>query len=232
MATARDIITSALRKIHVLGIGAALDSTEADQALQTLNDLLSTITVEGCTIYESTKESFSLTGAESYTIGSGLDFSTTAPIDIISAYVTIGGVDYPLEKMGEKEYFAIYDKDLPTTYPCAYYYDGNHTTPRIYVYPVSSGTITLVTRKPLPTFSTLTTTFDMPAHYKPMLIHNLAVWVAPEYEREASFTVQSIAERTYQAIKTQNNRNNPRKVISMFPADSIGYYDIDSGEIQ
>lgn len=210
MATARDIVTSALRKIHVIGLGASLDSDEADQALSTLNDMLTSYSAEGAMIFDETLESFSLTANQSsYTVGSGLDFNTTAPLYIMNAYVRQGTIDYPLKIVDSNQYSAIAQKSLSGSVPLVLYYDSNYSSPKIYLYPVpaSADTLYMTSAKALTEFTDLDTAFAMPAHYKAMLVHNLAVWIAPEYEREASPTIQGIAARTKKTVIAQNRRN-------------------------
>lgn len=210
MTTAREIITSSLRKIAVLGNGSSLDSTEADQALGTLNDLLSSFSAEGALIFEETLEEFSLvSNQESYTIGTGLDFNTTAPLYITAAYVRQGDTDYPVTPFDEQEYSRISQKSISGSVPRIYYYDTNFPVATIYFYPVpsSSDTFHMYSRKALTSFATLDAVFNMPEQYKAMLIHNLAVWIAPEYEREASPTIKKLAAKSKKTVLVQNKRN-------------------------
>lgn len=211
MATARDIVEGALRKIHVLGNGASLPAEESSQALENLNDLLAYLSAEEVYIYQETKETFNLVGSTaSYTIASGGDFDTTAPEEITAAFVTQGDTDYGLEQYDEVEYANIYNKNIEGLTNGIFYYDNNYPTARIYLWPVPTGadTITLYSRKALTEFSGLTTTFAFPNIYKPMLIYNLAVWMAPEYEREPSRQVIKVAKQTLNAVQARNERNN------------------------
>jgi hypothetical protein len=211
MTTARDLIKDALRKIHVLGKGQSLDDDEADDALRLLNSMLAMWSVQGDLVFTSSKETFSLTGAGTYTIGSGLDFSTVAPLYITSAYVTTGSTDYDLHRIDDTEYSAISQKTIASSIPEYYYYDGNPTA-RIYLYPVDSGatSITINSVKPLTSFATLDTVYDMPAEYEIAIVYNLAVLIAPEYEKEPAFIVSRTANRSLEGIRAQNNRNNKR----------------------
>jgi hypothetical protein len=216
MTTARDLITSALRKIQVLGNGSTLDPTEADQALETLNSLLSSFSAEGAITFEETLESFTLTNNKaSYTIGAGEDFSTTAPLYITAAYVRQGDTDYPVTSFDEQEYSRISQKDISGSVPRIYYYDTNFPVATIYFYPVpsSSDTFFMHSRKALTSFTTLDTVFNMPEQYKAMLIHNLAVWIAPEYEREASPTIKKLAAKTKKTVLVQNERNEKHAAL-------------------
>lgn len=213
MTTARDIITSALRKIQVLGTGSSLDANEADEALDTLNAMLASFSAEGYQTYQNFNETFTFTTSkESYTIGSGQDFDTAAPIEITAAYVTQSTIDYPLTAYGEQEYSRINQKNLKSSTPDIFYYDDNHPVANIYFYPVptSGTTFTMYSRKPLTSFDTLDTVFSFPAEYEAMLVYNLAVWIAPEYEREASPTVRTVAAKTKKTVAVQNRRSENR----------------------
>lgn len=208
MTTARDLIESALRKIHVLGTGASLDDTEAQDALSTLNAMMATWSAEGDMIYAETIETFNLSGAASYTIGSGATFNTDRPLYISAAYTSSGDTDYPLVQIDNQEYAAITQKDIANI-PSVYYYDAGFPNGTLYLYPVptSVSTITLHSFKPLTSFTSLTTSFSMPPEYESALVYNLALWLAPEYEREASMGVKHIAHESKGAVEAQNKRN-------------------------
>lgn len=210
MTTARDIIKSMLRKIHVLGTGSSLDPTEAEQALSILNDLLSTSSIQSPMVYTETIETFSLTeGDNEYTIGSGGDFDTTRPLKINAAYVTQEDNDYTLTPIDKVEYSEIWNKSI-STIPSKFYYNENYPLGTIWLnyLPISVTTITLTSEKPLTQFTDLDTAFSMPPEYKMFLEFNGAVLVAPEYEREASQTVKNQAKKIKRLISIQNRKND------------------------
>ena len=207
MTTARTIIEDALRKIHVLGKGLSLDNDEADDALGVLNQMLASLSSQGGYVYAETKETFNLSTAASYTIGSGGDFNTTRPVKIISMYTTTGTTDYPVIQIGSVDYANITQKDTSTTYPDYFYYDAAFPTATIYFYPKPvGGTVTINSLKHLTSFSTLDTAYSMPPEYEAMLVYNLAEWIAPEYEKEAAPTVKRIAKQTKNNVLIQNNQ--------------------------
>ena len=229
MTTARDIINSAYRKIGVLGQGQSLSASEINDALEALNDMIESWSLEGALIYTETKETFNLTGAVSYTIGSGQTFDTELPNKIVSAYITENGEDTPVNIISQNSYSEIADKDeLGSTQDI--YFDGNYPTANIYVWPVKSGiTLTLFTEKSLNTFDNVTTDFAMPPAYKRALKYNLAVEVAPEFEKEASRTVKNIAKNSLKLIKAQNKKNN-KDPVSLDPIYlRRGRFDIRTG---
>ena len=222
MATARDIIKAALRQIHVLGVGSSLTDEEAQDALDTLNSMLSVWSVDGNMVYTETIETFNLTGGDGeYTIGSGGDFNTTRPISIDAAYVTQGSTDYSLMAYDKQQYADIPQKDLGGI-SRIFYYDAGYPlgTIRLFSIPEGVTTITLYTTKPLTQFTDLDTSFAMPEEYKAALIYNLAVWIAPEYERDASPTTQKKANYTKRAVEIQNARNDKHVATVNVPSRS------------
>jgi hypothetical protein len=231
MTTARDIIKSALRKIAVLGTGSSLDATEANDALGTLNSMLASWSVEGNMVYAETKETFPLTSAASYTMGSGGDFNTTRPNKIVTAYTTLGATDYPLTMYDDASYASIADKTTAQGIPQILYNDGNFPLITIRLWPIPSGTtsITIYSEKPLMAFDTLDTAYAMPAEYQMALEFNLAMLLAPEYEREASSTVARTAIKSKRSVSVQNNKNNIRRSVIDAPLSENGnrrFFDI------
>jgi hypothetical protein len=216
MTTARDIIEAALRKIHVVGVGQSLSGSEAVDALQTLNAMLDSWSVQGNLVFAETIETFNLTGAASYTIGSGATFNTSRPVDIASAYVSSGDTDYPLDNYDWSQYSNITDKSA-SGIPSIFYYNAGFPTATIYLYPVPSGvsTITLHSFKPLSSIANLNAEVVLPPSYERAMVYNLAVEIAPEYEKEASPSVKAIANESKKAVMTANIRN----------ANNISYVD-------
>lgn len=231
--TARDIVKTVLRKISELGTGQDLDANDANDVLNCINGMISVWSVEGNAIFTETRETFSLTSTGSYTIGSGADFDTERPVRIITAYTSSGGIDYPLTIINEKQYARISDKTT-TGIPTHIFYDGNYPTATIKLWPVPSGvqTITIYSEKPLVGFESLDTVYNIPPEYRSAIENNGAVQIAPEYDREASPTVKSLAMTTLATIKAQNKKNNPPRSRINAPLranDYNYYYDVNRG---
>lgn len=233
MTTARDIIKSALRKIHVLGVGSTLTAEEAADGLSTLNAMIATWSVDLSTIYTESKDDYALTANDGeYTIGSaGADFTSDRVLDVLYATVLYADLDYPLQVESQGERAAIWDKNQ-TGIPQYIYYDENYPIGNIALWPVpvEAMTLSLYTRKPLDTFSNLTTDFTMPPEYQAALEYNLAVWIAPEYEKEAADTVKMLANETLGALKIQNTRNDKHVMDSDDMLVSQGRYNIYSDQ--
>jgi hypothetical protein len=83
--------------IGVLDSGETPTSTESNDALAALNQLVSNWSSAGVPIYTVARDVLSLTGAASYTIGTGGTIATARPVKLKSAMVSNGGVSMPAE---------------------------------------------------------------------------------------------------------------------------------------
>jgi hypothetical protein len=226
--TARDIIKAALRKIHVLGRGAPLNANDANEALDELNNMMASFSVEGAVTFQEIKETFSLqNNKEQYTVGSGQDFDTEAFTQITACYVTQGSTDYSVSSFDEKDYARIAQKTVGGSVPNIYYYDDNFPIANVFLYPVPSAstTITFYSRKPLASFANLDGSIDFPPQYRDMLIYNLAIRLASEYEKTPLPQVSELAASTKNAVIGQNRRNEYSiSEISGLPAKGTAGY--------
>jgi hypothetical protein len=202
MTTALGIITSAMRKAGVLVKNETPSADEAMDGLEMLNDLLLSISNDSLVTYSRTVEDFTLSGGvASYTIGSGATFDTVRPIKIISAYVRIGNIDYPLSVVTDENYASIGIKDIGGI-PEFLNYTNAFPQAVINLYPVPAAAyqIFLVTEKQLSTF-TLNQTVSLPPGWRRMLVYNLALELAPEYGQQIDPRVDQIARESKAEIR-------------------------------
>lgn len=216
MTTARDIIKRAMLEVGVLTKGESPSADEADDALATMNALLSSWSNYGDLIYSRTKETFSLSSSPSYTIGSGQTFNTARPIQIIDAYVTSGTVDYPLVIITEETYDHIPFKTAAIGLPEYLTYNNAYPYGTITLYPVPDGSysITLLTEKALTSLSTLDTVISFPEGVERALVKNLAVELAPQYGQQVSAELAQSARESLGSVKLAVVRSRP---INAFP---------------
>lgn len=210
MTTALTIIKAALRKIGKLGTGQSLPAEEAADALEALNGLIELWAVDDNKVYTQTRESFPLVGGKAaYTIGSGADFNTARPVEIIAAFTRMaGGVDdQPLTLWDIRQYATLNDR-ITTGRPEILYYDGNFPIGSITLWPVpnQADTLHLYSYKELSAFPLLSTDINLPPGYEQALVFNLAVMMAPEYETEASPTVKKLAGQYKRVIENANTK--------------------------
>lgn len=210
MATARDLIKRSLLLIGVVGQGEDVEASEANDALSALNDMLDSWSADSRAVYEESRESFTLTGASSYTIGSGGDFDTTRPIRIESAFVRSGETDYPLRLVDKKQYARISQKSLSSSYPNYLYYDADYPLGNIVLWPkpISGYTLHLYSLKPLSNIADLDTAISLPPGFSRAIRYNLACEVSPEYGIEPPLKVQRIADESKEIIDAANEMND------------------------
>lgn len=202
MTTALNLITRAMQKAGILFKSETPDADEAQDALDELNQMLGEWSNDSMLISARTRESFPSTGAVSYTIGSGGDFDTVRPTDIISIFARQGTTDYPLSPITDENYALISQKSTPGT-PEFYNYSNAYplATLSFYPAPVGSYTIHIYSNKPLTQYASLSTDVDLPPGWKIAIINNLAVRLCPEFGQQASPELVKLAFMTLASIK-------------------------------
>lgn len=211
MSTVATVGNRALRLLGVLASGVTPSTNEQADYLTAINAMLGTWDNEKLLSWAEQDESFSLVAAQSsYTIGSGGDFSTTRPVRIEGAYIVYQNISYPVEVIDDEQYAALPAKTSTASWPDRICYRPTMTSSKgtILVYPVPTlvSTLHLLTRTQWAPYVATTDTLTLPPGAEDALAYNLAVAIAPEYEREASPTVQSKARETLAALKRVNGK--------------------------
>ena len=228
--TVLDLIKASLRVLGILAAGETPDAQQSTDARQALNLMLGEWDNDGfLTLRE--QQNFSVSsGTASYSIGDGETWDGNKPLKILVAYLRDSdGYDHPLTIINEKEYMEIYDKDSEGR-PTRLFYQPAETTGTVYLYPEPDDayTIYLLNHKEFTEYTALTTTISLPSGYLNALKFNLAVEIAPEYEREPSQWVISQATKKLAAIKSTNvKKPGPMKFDNALTGQP-GIYDIDS----
>lgn len=202
MTTALGIIKSAMRKVGALTKTENPSADEAQDGLEMLNDLLSSLSNDSMVIYARYSEDFTLSGGTgSYTIGTGGAFNTARPVKIISAFIRSGDVDYPLDILSDEQYYSIAVKST-SGIPCGLNFSNDYPLGVIKLYPVPDANYQLfiLSEKQLSQF-TINQTVDLPAGWNRMLIYNLALEMFSEYGQTATQEVKMIADDSRALIK-------------------------------
>lgn len=228
MSTFRDLATDALGDIGVLAVGEVMDADKAAHALRKANDLMDQWAAERMQIPNIVRTTATLTPNQaSFTVGSGGNINIVRPVFFTAVnFVDTApspDIEYPLAQLTDAAWAATVLKDLTSTLPRAYFYNptfGSTGRGTLYPWPVptNSGLLWAVyAPTALVEFASLDTTISLPPAYRRMIIKNLAVELAPAYEKEVSGLLAAQARESLGTVK----RSNTRLADMSFPADSL-----------
>lgn len=210
MATAQTIIDRALRLLGQTESGESPTTEESNDGLVALNAMLESWQTERLIVFAYVDTAFTLSAGDgSYTLGPSGNFNLTPrPSKLENCFIRASGIDYPVELVGQQRWFAIPDKTTQSDIAILAYYEPTLLTGTLQLWPVPSvaNSLHVVTWSPVSSLATLATTVSLPQGYERALAYNLAVEIAPEYETEASGTVQRIAGESLAMLKRANQR--------------------------
>jgi hypothetical protein len=197
--TVQDFISSALRLIQVLDSGEQPSSTESDDALATLNQLLASWSSATVPVYQISRDTIALTGAPQYTLAS-------RPLRIRGAACVAGGISKDVTPVTAEEWATLRDKTRSSQFAQSYFYDGGWPDGiiRLWPIPLTGGTLELYTIKPLTAFASLSATVSLPPGYEQALRFALAEALAPEYGSVLSPELAKGAAEAKSAIASLN----------------------------
>ena len=240
MATLLELITDALGEIGVLAEGEVPTAAQASHALRKTNDLVDQWAAERLAIYTVTRTVFALTASDGeYTVGTGGDIAIVRPvfIDHVNLIDTTQDPDLetPLHELTEDEYAAISQKARTSARCDSWYYNPTFSTARgtLSLFPIQTDSdlsLALYTPTAVPEFTATSDTVSLPPGYKRMIVKNLAVELAPSYQRQIDPELRQQARDAKGVVK----RANVRLRDLQFPADALiggagGTYDIERG---
>lgn len=227
MATAQNIIDAAFRKIG----HSDPTSTDRTEALENLNNLISSWGVEFLNHYVS-RESLTIgsTTAE-YTIGVGGDLDTIRPIAILDAVLRdSSSYDYDLTVIAGKNYNDIRYKSNPIR-PTEIYFLPEYPLAKVIFDCVPDATYTAILdlERNLTEFAALTTTVSLPDEYKEALVYNLAISLAEDKGINVRSSIVETAQRTKEMLSRLNAVNRP-PAEARFDMAAGPAFDITIGE--
>lgn len=216
MATALDIIKTAMRHIGALATSETPTADEATDGLQALNDVLETWNLEGLMVYSGLVELFStVAGQSTYTIGTGGNWNTPRPVRISDAFCTFNGVDFPIEIIGLGEYDGISVKTQQQQIVERLVYVNDYPLGKVILWPTPASviTISLDTDTILASVPTIATVISLPPGYQRALQYAVGVELAAQYGTAINVVKQ--AQATMALVKRANRTT---QVMSFDPA--------------
>ena len=203
--TGNELVRASMRLIGALAAGETPTAEEYADGIEAANLMIDTWGTQKLTILAFTEVQGTMTGAASYTVAPGGNFATTQPARIEWAYFRdTDGNDEPLVELSGDRWATIADKDAEGD-PTYFYYQGGVI--RFYPEP-QSGTVRIGVWAPLTAITSGATAMTLGPGYAEALKFNLAVRLAPEYEREVPPLVSVMAVQTLGHVKRSNYRPN------------------------
>lgn len=212
--SAQQIITSALLKAGVVGIDESIEQPVLNEALNDANDFLAQLNHERSMVYHLVDHAFVSTGAQIYTVGSGLNFNINPrPDRLEKAFLRqvqpSNGqqIDWPLEIIPSYENYADITLKTLGTFAWSIFYDSGWPIGKLLPWPVPQASIYeihIITKEVLQQFASLKDLVNLPPEYIPLLKWNLAEWYIGSYQMPENPLITKLARRAYNIIRLAN----------------------------
>ena len=222
--TAQTLIKASLRGINAIASGETPTADEMMDGLEAMKIMLRSWSAEDIMVYSISQDTLAMTGASSYTIGSGGDVDTTWPETIKGAVVD---GDYDLRIIGEAKYRSLSRNS--SSIPGYLYYNPVYPLGVLYPYGTGGSSMVIDSLKALTDPATLTTEVEFQTSYDAAIKWNLMVHLAPEFGKNPSPIVLKMAHDSKKAIKSKNAANQINEADLSHLGRSGGYYNIDNG---
>lgn len=208
-----DLITLSLKSAGILGVGQAAMAEDMTDACQMLNDMIAQWQRRRYLIYHLVEQSFTATGAQSYTVGPGGNFPMAERPSIINAAFARqvinsnpNQIDYPLTILPARETYAQIAMKSLQSFPQWAYYDAAYPIGSLLVYPVITGQFDIHIIYPalLQTAVQLADPLTVPPEYREALRYNLAARLAVGYQLPVPPGVVALAKSALQTMRMAN----------------------------
>lgn len=215
MTTPAELIALALVDAGIYGQGQTASAEDTNNAFKRLNWMLAEWSRKRWLVYHLIDVSFTTTGAESYTVGTGGNFNTPRPDKIESAFARQllpdgqNQIDYPLQIIQAREdYNRIRLKTLGS-WPSLVFYDSGYPLGTLYVWPVpSSGqfSVHISLKAPLTAFATLAEDIEFPPEYEAAIFYNLVIRLQAAFKVQLDPMVVALAKDALNVLRGSNTQ--------------------------
>lgn len=213
MTTALDLITLALKDAGTLGVGQTPLPEDTNDAFTTLNGMLSLWQKKRWLVYHLVELTKTATGAQSYTVGPGGDFSITyRPDEIDYAFVrqlvpsVPNQVDYSVRILNSREDYSRITLKSMGPFPQAVWYDAAFPLGNLYFWPLPSTAyeMHIGVKEALQSFTNLTDSVNLPPEYVEAIRWNLGARLRPMYQLDPDPTITALAQASLDTIRSVN----------------------------
>lgn len=210
--TPKDLITRALKRANVLGVGQTANPEDVNDAFAEMVSMLAEWQTDRYLVYQTVDVVAMSTGKQSYTIGPGCDFDIVRPERIEQAFArqlatgAQSAIDYNLEPLFAREdYDRIRLKNL-SSWPQLIYYDRGFPTGNVFIWPIpnSSFELHLTLMQQLQSFMNPAQAVNMPPIYARAIDYNLTVLLYPMYGLPPDPVVIATAKKLLNRLRGTN----------------------------
>lgn len=210
MATVSKLIELALKDAGVIGNGQTPSADDTETAFDTFTQMLAMWRTDDLEVYCHQNITVSMTGATTYTIGTGGAVNTERPTSIEQAIFvdTPNTTSYPLGILTSLEdWQRIAVKSLPGNIPDAVRYEPTFPLGTLYVWPQpASGQIQLTVKQPFPLYASIGDDLTLPPEYEAPIRFNLSKWLCAAFGTPLRPDLAQLAAGTLRKLKRVNTR--------------------------
>jgi len=235
----KGILYPALRKAGItLAPGRTPSPAQFQDATDELTRITESLNCDRLFIYTLDIEQFPLqAGKKTYTIGQDPTGQTTADFDVpwpegitFANVMMSGGVSplrYKVAILTPQMWSRVALQDISGTIPQALYYDRSYPIGTISIVgqPAEGAVLELYLWHRVPTYQSLDDVVLLPPGYEDTLVLNLAVRLAPHFQREVHPDVRQQARESLMRLQSVNA---PKPVADLIGLCGGGQYDIYS----
>lgn len=234
MATYLDLVTDALLELGVIGEVETPSSAQSLHAKRVLNRMLDQWKVDRLQMFVIIRDTATLTpNTEFFNVGDGaahIDIPRPAFLEKVNYQDTTTDIEYSLGPLlTEQEFENIPQKTMTSTVPSRAYYGTRYPFARLRPWPIPTSTTlewVLYYRQQIETVTDLTTDVELPPGYEELIVTNLAVRLAPSYEKEPSPLLVQRSNRAVELVKRANIRYREIEFEAAALISPRPYYDI------
>lgn len=211
MTTPNDIVKLALLDSGIVGQGQIASANDTNNAFTRLKMMMANWTRRRWLVYHLKTLIVVSTGAQSYTIGPGMQFNCPRIDRIESAFLrqtnTSLPVDYPLDILQSMEdYNRIRLKTLQS-FPGSVFLDSGFPTGILYFWPIplaSIYSVAVTIKDDLPVYVNLPDDLNLPPEYEDPLYQNLVVRLRAAYQLPPDPIFVGLAKASLETLRTAN----------------------------
>jgi len=201
--TIKTTIEGALRKIGALAEAEQATADMIEDGKLQLQELIASWSASGLIIpYLSRTVLVGDNTKASYTWGPGGDINSVAPVDVAAVSFVLENSQYAL-KPGDETLF-MGDRLLGNTGSPSWFYFERQTLPILHfdVAPYG-GLFKITSTMAMDDTLELTDDLELPPYYTRMIVNNLALEMCPDYDREPSAVLVSVAARSLNIVRSR-----------------------------